>query len=332
MDPRHSAQDVLGCTLCKTELALMHLDMFQELEAKKGVMKKDLHEIEKSILPKYEEAASNIQIQKDDQRKNSQKLTPELKKHGEALHIEIDMIIENKQTEIDVLCREHNAALDKQFGSLTLSSIETEGQGYNLPSPGAESSPPDRPLLNVPQLITELDTGYGILYGVSCLSDNEIWTRGENKNLKLYNLGGELMKSVQTKSGNVATDMAVDRSGGLVYTDCHDRSINLVSGKQIQKLITLRGWKPRGVCSTSSNDLLVVIDSDDLGITTDSQGNILTSDFDNHRIHIIDQDGHFLRYIENSGLATPWGVCVDSRDNLFVTEYRGKVKKIQYYQ
>ena len=239
---------------------------------------------------------------------------------------------------------------------------------------------------------------------MSCLSDNEIWTRGENKNLKLYNLRGELMKSVQTKSGNVATDMAVDRSGGLVYTDCHDRSINLVSGKQIQKLITLRGWKPRGVCSTSSNDLLVVIDSDDrkqtkvvrytgftekqsiqwygqsnplytsggikylsenrnldicvadngahavvvvsaagklrfrysgppskphmsfdpVGITTDSQGNILTSDFDNHRIHIIDQDGHFLRYIENSGLATPWGVCVDSRDNLFVTEYRGK--------
>nr|XP_022305363.1 E3 ubiquitin-protein ligase TRIM71-like [Crassostrea virginica] len=457
------------------------VDVFEDFERKKEVLRKDLEELEKSILPKYQESAANIKTQKTDQHKHSQKLTAELNKQGEALHREIHTIIQRKQAEIDNINAQHLAGIEKQeavinkalheikqvivhlkslletsdvshvskyksrngdfrklpskleisppnfqpqridteqllkqFGSLSRLFIETEEQGYTVLSPGAESSPQARPLLDVPRLITDIPTGYNELYNVSCLSDEEIWASGSNKIMKLYNLKGELLKSVQTKSGNVPSDIAVTRSGGLVYADYRDRSINLVSGTQIQTLITLRGWRPSGLCITSTGDLLVIMRSDDVkqtkvarysgstekqtiqwdnqgkplyssgyntkylsenrnldicvadsdacavvvvsaagklrfrytgpsstpresfcpyGITTDSQANILTSDCYNNRIHIIDKDGRFLRFIHDCGLQGPWGLCVDSKDNLFVAERdTGKVKKIMYYK
>ena len=307
----------------------------------------------------------------------------------------------------------------EQFGSLTPLSIESEQESYTLQSPEeaetqeAESPSLDGALLEFPRIITEMDTGYKSLSNVSCLSDEEIWTGGDDKIMKLFNLQGELVKVVQTKSENEPKDIAVTSNGDLVYIDSKESSIYIVNKTTVLPLITLRGWRPLNVCSSTSGDLLVTMISEDeeetkvvrysgstekqsiqwddqgfplysanpskflsenrnldicvadrfacaivvvnvdgefrfkyegapslsvrkftpRGIATDGEGLILTTDFTNHCIHVLDQDGHFLRYIDNCQLQTPWGICVDSSDNLFVVERKtSKVKKIQYYK
>ena len=68
---------------------------------------------------------------------------------------------------------------------------------------------------------------------MSCLSDSELWTcGGYDKIMRLYNLQGELLRSVQPKSGSHPYDI-LPQSGGLVYAYDRNSSINLVNGTQI---------------------------------------------------------------------------------------------------
>ena len=116
-----------------------------------------------------------------------------------------------------------------------------------------------------PRIVKNVQTdnsGYNPLRSVSCLSNSELWTCGTDETMRLYNLQGELLKSVKTKSKNGPQDIALTLSGDLVYTDYNNRSINLVRDTRIQTLITLQGWKPLYLCSTSSDELLVIMNSD----------------------------------------------------------------------
>nr|XP_022302201.1 uncharacterized protein LOC111110126 [Crassostrea virginica] len=481
--PKHSTKRcILICEECNVPMCVAcdssgeherhkKEDILKAMVKKEELIRKDLQELEMSIYPRYQEGATNIPVQRADVRKHSNKVKTTLDKQGEALHTEIDTIIQGMKSEIDGMDAQHIAAIDTQEDTINhtipeitqiildlkrllerlqdkldtsdvclVSKYTSRTKEFrNLPGQFQVTLPTFTPqeinreqilkqigslsklsitypvgtFLDEPRILTDIQTEYrGLLKSlrsVSCLSDSELWTCGVDNILRLYNLQGELLRSVRTKSWNVSQDIAVTRSGGLVYAD---GSINLVSGTQIQTLITLQGWRPLGLCSTSSGDLLVIMTSDDgkqtkvvrysgskkkrsiqwdnqgkplfssygtkllrenrnldicvadcwaravvvvstagklrfrytgppstwksfrpRGITTDSHANILTSDCRNHRIHIIDQDGHFLRYIHYCGLQGPYGLCVDSRDNLFVAEcLTSKVKKIQYYK
>ncbi|XP_062616404.1 E3 ubiquitin-protein ligase TRIM9-like [Saccostrea cucullata] len=166
--------------------------------------------------------------------------------------------------------------LVKVFGALSSSSLTSDKHGYSMKttqkSPEAGSSPPVKQLFDQPETVTTIKINiqavYSLissqLYNVACLSDEEIWTSGNDNTIKLFSIKqGSLLKSIKTKLGNSPDDIAVTKSGYLVYTDYDDRTVNIVKNEKIEEVIRLQNLKPDSVCSTSSGDLLVTMISDD---------------------------------------------------------------------
>eukprot|EP00105_Crassostrea_gigas_P023609 XP_011443516.1 PREDICTED: uncharacterized protein LOC105339609 [Crassostrea gigas] len=295
------------------------------------------------------------------------------------------------------------------FGQITALSTATEETVMSPNQPNTSV----RELLDEPELVTTMKTGYKKLRSVACLNDDSIWTSGETNYIKCFNIKGSLLQTIKTKSGIFPSDIVVNSDRDLIVSDGANGTVYKVKNGQTEELIRLPEWTPINLCVTSTGDLLVTMFSDDetrskvvrysgstekqtiqfddegkplysgnsynkyitenknhdicvadceagavvvvnqdgklrwrytghpsvtknnpfrpWGITTDSQSRILTADRDNHCIYILDENGQFLRYIDNCGLKNPIGLCVDNNDNMFVCEfYEGNVKKIKY--
>ncbi|XP_078330632.1 uncharacterized protein LOC144624624 [Crassostrea virginica] len=263
-----------------------------------------------------------IKNQKTDQHKHSQKLTEELKEQGEALHREINIIIQRKHSEIDEMNRQHIAAIEKQKDVINKAFHEIKHVIQDLKS--------------------LLDTGD---VGLVSKYRSRIAEFRKMPTILKISLPNFLPK-------NINTEEILKQFGSLspLSIETKEQRYTVPSSPPARPL--LDGWRPRHLCSTSYGDLLVIMETAGDHVAEQTKLVRYSGSTERQSIQWNDQgkslysSGNYKYLCENMNLdicvadydasavvVDPWGICVDSLDNLFVAEqYTCTVKKIQYYQ
>lgn len=84
---KHASVTPNLCTVCVFYVHVGHkIGTMNILESKKGLIDKDLQEMEKKIAPKYQQASKNMQTLKVSAEKHIQQSRTALMKQGESLH------------------------------------------------------------------------------------------------------------------------------------------------------------------------------------------------------------------------------------------------------
>ncbi|XP_056015684.1 uncharacterized protein LOC125676801 [Ostrea edulis] len=122
---------------------------------------------------------------------------------------------------------------------------------------------------DIPKVTDVYEAGYTYTYKISCaMSTNQIFVCGNTKVIKQMNSMGTFVEKADSESGNPPFDLALTRDAQLLYSDHNAKCINLVkSNGEIERVIQLEKWYPMAICSTSANDILVSMESDNLAMS-----------------------------------------------------------------
>lgn len=90
------------------------IDVLKKIDNIKADLQKDIEELEKSILPKYETIVSTLPARKVAFEADFQKLKLDVAKKGEEWHKEIDDIVNKLQSDIDEMASGQKTSLKKQ--------------------------------------------------------------------------------------------------------------------------------------------------------------------------------------------------------------------------
>ncbi|XP_052681111.1 uncharacterized protein LOC128161759 [Crassostrea angulata] len=302
----------------------------------------------------------------------------------------------------------HGSNLSMEFGGIR-AMLTLISQSDNLASDMHFLT--TKELRSKAKISVSIPTGCKPLYRVVCVGSNEAFVSGNDKSITRIDIHGITLDMVTTDCQVRPNGISVNCHGELLYSNCDNRTVNLVRYGQAKVLMTLPiEWSPYSLCCTKSENILVHassiernkiikyqgqnvtqdIDKDNQGISifqngkftlnmaennngdicvsdvnaerivvidptgrvrfrydgthakrkrkfsprcivTDSLNQILTTDVNNCCVHILDQNGKFLKCLDNSDLKVPIGLSIDCKGRLWVGLLeRGKIKVLEY--
>lgn len=120
------------CVSCGEHEQHKKVDIIKTFENKKTLLQRDLQELEESISPEYQEIASDIPGQKVNLIKNSEIVIGDIDIYGDALHREIDIIINTMKSDLKETNEKYLSVLITQEHEIERSMSEIEKTINNL--------------------------------------------------------------------------------------------------------------------------------------------------------------------------------------------------------
>ncbi|XP_062614490.1 uncharacterized protein LOC134276238 [Saccostrea cucullata] len=231
-------------------------------------------------------------------------LSTTITKHGEDWHKEIDNIVYKLKTAVDKMRKTRKQTLQEYLDGInkTISNISDEIESIEIALNTNDSSKLNGSI-NEPETVNGfIDTGYNKLYNVACLSDEEIWTNENDSTMKIYSINrGSLLKSISTKSKcntseSINTEQLHQMFGSLSALSIkrEEKGFTIIPLPDEPELITTINTGHQRLYSVTclsdeeiwtrgytGHPSTTGASFNPVGITTDSQSQILTTDLVN---------------------------------------------------
>ena len=158
-------------------------------------------------------------------------------------------------------------------------------------------------------------------WGVCCLQNDEIAVTFVNySKVTMYIRSGEIKHTLDHVKCKYPRKIAANRVNKNIYIcDKEDSSYNS-PGKVIA--VGADGQLCHEYTGQGDSEFTPV------DVCTDQMGHILIADYDNHRLHMLDQQGQFIQYVltREQGLCNPANIDVDNEGHVWVGESLGNSK------
>nr|XP_034325699.1 uncharacterized protein LOC117689272 isoform X3 [Crassostrea gigas]XP_034325700.1 uncharacterized protein LOC117689272 isoform X3 [Crassostrea gigas] len=177
-----------------------------------------------------------------------------------------------------------------------------------------------RMISDTDSVVTMFTTGDWMPYGVTSAASGDLLVclrKDDQSKVVRYSSTGTVLQEVQYDSQcqplyKRVTYVTENVNGDIIVTDWEKKAVIAVDR------LGLFRYSYSGVtCST---------------VTTDSVGHVIFTDFGGNKIHMLDRDGRFLRYIiPEGGINLPRGVCILGDGEMVVGECVTRIaKRIKY--